>query len=264
MIRDVQRHAAGQAQPLLSSRVVEQLHGVVGDGVYVARDGLQLDAPRLDLRQIENVVEQTQQGLAGAVNRHGLLALVGVEVGVEQQARHADDRVHGRTDLVTHGGQELALDAQRHQRLVARLRQRLLGLGLAFNRVPQSLGHAVECPAEVADLIRAGGADALGEIALADRFERAGQALQRRQQARAVPDHQADRQQQQRDSNHERSPQELDSGREDRAVGYHAGDHPAVVEDRLVDHFERVAVVTVGGATRLTRQQLRHQRTELV
>ena len=40
-----------------------------------------------------------------------VVALLGVELGVEQQLGHADDAVHRRADLVAHVGEELALDA---------------------------------------------------------------------------------------------------------------------------------------------------------
>ena len=42
-------------------------------------------------------------------DRLGVLALLVVELGVGQEAAHADDRVHRRADLVAHRGQEGAL-----------------------------------------------------------------------------------------------------------------------------------------------------------
>ena len=42
-------------------------------------------------------------------DRVGVVALLGVELRVEQQAAHADDRVHRRADLVAHRGEERAL-----------------------------------------------------------------------------------------------------------------------------------------------------------
>ena len=38
-----------------------------------------------------------------------ILALLGVEVGIERQLGHAEDAVHGRADFVAHVGQEIAL-----------------------------------------------------------------------------------------------------------------------------------------------------------
>ncbi len=57
---------------------------------------------------------------ASADERHrlGEVPLVGVEVGVQQQAAHADDTVHRRADLVAHVGQKLTLEPRCLQRLV--------------------------------------------------------------------------------------------------------------------------------------------------
>ena len=57
----------------------------------------------------------------------GVLALVGVELGVEQQLGHADHAVHRRADLVAHVGQELGLQPRGLERLVAGQRELLLG-----------------------------------------------------------------------------------------------------------------------------------------
>ena len=63
----------------------------------------------LDLRQVEDVVQQAHQGL-GAVEHHACLGpLLLAEAALEQQAGHADDTVHGRADLVAHRGQEVRL-----------------------------------------------------------------------------------------------------------------------------------------------------------
>ena len=51
----------------------------------------------------------------------GVLALLGRERRVEQQAGHADDAVHRRADLVAHRREELALGLRRGERRVARL-----------------------------------------------------------------------------------------------------------------------------------------------
>ena len=70
-----------------------------------------------------------EQRLAGPPHRLGVLALLGRQRGVEEQAGHPDHAVHRRPDLVAHGGQELALAAGRLLRGAPRLRdaQCLLG-----------------------------------------------------------------------------------------------------------------------------------------
>ena len=42
-------------------------------------------------------------------DRGGVVALLGVERRLQQQAAHPDDRVHRRADLVAHRGEERAL-----------------------------------------------------------------------------------------------------------------------------------------------------------
>ena len=70
---------------------------------------LELDLAGLDLREVEDVVDDREQGVARRPDGLGVVALLLVERGVEQQPAHPDDRVHRRADLVAHRGQERAL-----------------------------------------------------------------------------------------------------------------------------------------------------------
>jgi hypothetical protein len=68
--------------------------------------------PRLDLRQVEDVVDQRQQVGAGAVDRARELDLLGVEVAlrvVREQPGQDEQAVERRAQLVRHVGQELGL-----------------------------------------------------------------------------------------------------------------------------------------------------------
>ena len=49
----------------------------------------------------------------------GKFALLDRQLGIEEEAGHADDAVHGRADLVAHVGEELALGAGGDERGVA-------------------------------------------------------------------------------------------------------------------------------------------------
>ena len=62
-----------------------------------------------DFGKIQDVIDDRQQSVRTGANGFGKLALLRVEVAVEQQTGHADDAVHRRADLVAHIGQELAL-----------------------------------------------------------------------------------------------------------------------------------------------------------
>src|SRR5262249_31443359 len=66
-------------------------------GVELLWDELEL--ARLDLGEVEDVVDEAEERLRGVLERREVLALVGPQRRVEQQLRHPDDRVHGRADL---------------------------------------------------------------------------------------------------------------------------------------------------------------------
>ena len=86
---------------------------------------VELDPTRLDLREVEDVVDDRQERVTRRPDRLGEVALLAVEAGVEEQAAHPDDRVERRPDLVAHRREEAAL------RLVGLLGELpcLLGIG---------------------------------------------------------------------------------------------------------------------------------------
>jgi hypothetical protein len=102
------------------------VEGALDRGPERERLGLEVDLARLDLREVEDVVDDREQRVAARPDRLGEVALLRVELGLEQEPAHADDRVHRRPDLVAHRRQERAL------RLV-----RALGRGLRFLGLPE-------------------------------------------------------------------------------------------------------------------------------
>ena len=85
---------------------------------------LQLQHARLDLGEVQDVVDQRQQGLAGLAQALGELALTTVQVGVEEEIVQTDHAVHRGTDLVAHGGQEVRLHGRSRHGLVPGLPER--------------------------------------------------------------------------------------------------------------------------------------------
>ena len=86
---------------------------------------------RLDLGQVEDVVDQLEQVGAGAVDRLGELHLLGGEVAVGvvgQQLGQDQQAVERRAQLVRHVGQELGLVARGQRELLGPLLQRPAGL----------------------------------------------------------------------------------------------------------------------------------------
>ncbi len=72
---------------------------------------LDIEPTRLDLREIEDLVQQFEQRLAREFRRLHIFALLRVERRHQQQVGHADDAVERRAQLVRDIGQELALGA---------------------------------------------------------------------------------------------------------------------------------------------------------
>ncbi|MEZ4453347.1 MAG: hypothetical protein R3B09_28040, partial [Nannocystaceae bacterium] len=130
----------GELDPLLGGGHREDLDRGLDALADAHRHPLDLELAGLDLREVEDVVEEAEERLAAGPHQLGERALLRVEVGLEEEPGHADHRVHRRPDLVAHVGEELALGGARPGRLAlgrlgdrerlleARVRPRPLGL----------------------------------------------------------------------------------------------------------------------------------------
>ncbi len=98
--------------------------------------------PGVRFGEVQNLVHDREKGLPAATYRFDLLPLALIELRVQQQAGHADHRVHRRANLVTHVGEELALDGVGGHRFLPRLLELVVGalqrLSLLF---AHQLGH---------------------------------------------------------------------------------------------------------------------------
>ncbi len=119
------RHMGQELQALL----VRLLRGERGDRtddlVEPEIGGLEVELAGLDLREIEDVVDDGEQRGAGVVDLADVVALFRVERGFEGEVGEADDGVHRRADLVAHVGQEHGLHLRG-----------FLGLGLRLTEFP--------------------------------------------------------------------------------------------------------------------------------
>ena len=119
---------ADQFQPLLVRAHGQSAQGVAQHGSRSEKSaGSSSRLAGLDLGEVEDVVDDPEEGIRRRLDRRQVLPLVLGEGGVEGQLGHAEDGVHGRADLVADVGQELVLGP------VGRLR-RLLGLLEGFGR----------------------------------------------------------------------------------------------------------------------------------
>ena len=97
-------------------RLLEHVGQLEGDALHVQLAGL-------DLREVEDVVDDVHQVLGRLVDDGRALELLGAERRVEQQRGHAEHAVHRRPDFVAHARQELALGPGARLGGVARLAQ---------------------------------------------------------------------------------------------------------------------------------------------
>ena len=87
----------------------QQGHHVLQGEPEIEVDVLELHLLGLDLGEVQDVADDGEQGLGARLDGLGVVPLLLVELGVQQQVDHADDAVHGRADLVAHVGEEGAL-----------------------------------------------------------------------------------------------------------------------------------------------------------
>ena len=113
-----------QLQPLFGRLGGDDLDHAFDQRLEVEVDGIELDPAGLQLRDVEDVVDDGQQILARRLDRLGEGLLLQVEPARQQQARHAQHAIHRRADLVAHVREEFGL------RLVRGLGVGARGLGL--------------------------------------------------------------------------------------------------------------------------------------
>jgi hypothetical protein len=107
------KNAAAEFEPLLVAACSQQPHSVLDDVAEIEGRAVERQLAGLDLRGIEDVVDEGQQRLARLLHRAEVLQLFAGERRPERQLGHADDRVHRRANLVAHVGEELALGDSR-------------------------------------------------------------------------------------------------------------------------------------------------------
>ena len=112
-----------QLQPPRARRGAEHAGDLLDDLADLEVQDLQLQAPGLDLGEVQDVVEHPEQRPAGHLHPGREALLVGVEGSAHQQVVEADDAVERGADLVAHRGQEVRLHPRGLHGRVARLLQ---------------------------------------------------------------------------------------------------------------------------------------------
>ena len=114
---------AGEDQALARRLCLERAHHAVDQAGEREHRDFEFEPSRLDLGEVEHVVDDAQQRLRAVAHGRDGAALRGVEPLAVEHLHHAEHAVHRRADLVAHGGEE------RRLRLVRGFRLGALALG---------------------------------------------------------------------------------------------------------------------------------------
>ena len=108
----VDRHV--EPEPVAGRALADEDHGAPDGRREIEAGELQLHPPRLDLRQVQDVVDEREEMAARGEDVLDVLGLLVVELSehaLPEHLREADDRVERRAELVRHVGEELGLVA---------------------------------------------------------------------------------------------------------------------------------------------------------
>jgi hypothetical protein len=138
---NISRFVVDQLEAFVRCTSCESLQTVGQALVQMKRCGPHGERPRLDLREVQDVDEDVEQRPRGVV--HGLQegALLGRQIAVEGQTRHADDAVHRSTDLVADVREEVALEARRGLGGLLGPNEKVVGLPLLGDVAPHDVGR---------------------------------------------------------------------------------------------------------------------------
>ena len=148
---DLRRHAVvhlvGQVELLFRRLGGQQIQGVLDARAQVEGLVLQFELAGFDLGEIQDVVDDGEEGFAAGVDGFHVTALLGGQGRLQEQAGHGDDAVHGGADFVAHVGQELGLGAGGGFGGEAGGEQFPVGLGQFVLQVLGAQGGAERAPA---------------------------------------------------------------------------------------------------------------------
>src|SRR3990170_3602862 len=111
-LTDPRVHVDLEPDAVARGALPDERQRVVERGWQVEGLGLQLHPARLDLRQVENIVDQREEVLPGGQDVIEVLLLLGVDLAehpLQQHLGEADHGVERRAQLVGHVGKELRL-----------------------------------------------------------------------------------------------------------------------------------------------------------
>lgn len=111
MIRHIEGDIRDQLDSFLGRADAERFERVADAIAQAEIYCLQFQLAGLDLREIENVVNQTEERVGGAFHHPEIFALFASELGIERKIGHADDAIHRGPNFVAHVREKFALRA---------------------------------------------------------------------------------------------------------------------------------------------------------
>ena len=104
-----------QFKPLFLDFLGRHRQRARNDLLEVKFDAFNIQLSSLDLREVEDVVDEREQGLRRNLDFARIVALPGGQVCGGQEVGQTDDRVHRGANFVAHRGEERALGSARAQ-----------------------------------------------------------------------------------------------------------------------------------------------------
>ena len=150
---DVLREGEQELEATLVGAMGDDAGEVVEDLVELEADVLHVELAGLDLREIQDVVDDPQERVRRALDLHQVVALLGREIGLEREVGEAHDRVHRGADLVAHVGEEVTLHAVR---VVGRVASLLELCGALGDDLLELVAMALEGPVLGLDVVQQG------------------------------------------------------------------------------------------------------------
>ena len=118
-----------ERQALFQRLLLQRCQRLFEHGAQIASTGKKHHLPTLQLRVVQDVVDHQQQMLCGAADvAHGFQALGVLGELFLQQSVQPQDGVHGRAQLVAHGGDKLVFVGAGQAHVFVRHDQRLVAL----------------------------------------------------------------------------------------------------------------------------------------
>ena len=105
-VGDIRRQVARQLDSFGVRLFGHQIEGGFDDLPQIEGHRVEGEFARLDFREIEDVVDNAQEGFPAVLDGERKIALFGGQPAFQQQVAHPDDAVHGRANFMGHAGQE--------------------------------------------------------------------------------------------------------------------------------------------------------------